>query len=652
MRITDLLKPEAVKLGAKAKDKADAINQLVTLMEKEGNITDAAVYKKDVLAREEQFSTGMDGGIAIPHGKSKGVSKAGLAAMTVPSGVDYKSSDGKPTKLMFLIAAPDTAANEHLEVLSKLSTLLMDSKFVADLEAAKSVEEFRAVVDKAEKAKDVKETKAKKEASAGSTDYRILAITACPTGIAHTYMAAEGIQKKGEELGIPIKVETQGSVGAKNVLTAAEIAKADGIIIAADKNVDLSRFEGKRVYVTNVTKGINAPEELINKITSGEAAIYHSGKKAAASASSDEKDSAGHTIYKHLMSGVSHMLPFVVGGGILIAIAFLLDGAAAGTSSFGSSTVVPAFFKGVGGVAFGFMLPILAGYIAYSIADRPGLAVGFVGGSLAASGTTFATLMDKDLTAIPSGFLGALIAGFLGGYLVLGLGKIFDKLPDSLEGIKPVLLYPLFGILIIGLVMFIINPFVGAINTGITNWLNGLGDSNKILLGLVVGGMMSVDMGGPVNKAAYVFGTAQLATQTQVGQEIMAAVMVGGMVPPIVTALSTTFFKNRWTEDERKAGLVNYIMGASFISEGAIPFAAADPLRVLVSCIIGSGVAGSLSMAFGCASPAPHGGLWVAAVLTNWPMFIVALIAGSVVGALILSFWKKPLSPEESGLEK
>ena len=482
--------------------------------------------------------------------------------------------------------------------------------------------------------------------------YRILGITACPTGIAHTYMAAEGLTQKGKELGIPIKVETQGSVGAKNVLTAEEIAKADGIIIAADKNVDMSRFEGKRVYVTNVTKGISEPEALIEKITSGEAPICHSGKKAAAAPASGEKDSAGHTIYKHLMSGVSHMLPFVVGGGILIAIAFLLDGSAAGTSSFGTSTVVPAFFKNVGGVAFGFMLPILAGYIAYSIADRPGLAVGFVGGSLAASGMTFASIMDSTVTAVPSGFLGALIAGFAGGYIVLGLGKLFDKLPDSLEGIKPVLLFPLCGIFIMGLLMFLINPVVGAINTGITAWLNGLGSGNKIVLGLVLGGMMSVDMGGPINKAAYVFGTAALASGDQIGQEIMAAVMVGGMVPPIVTALSTTFFKNRWTEEERKAGVVNYIMGISFISEGAIPFAAADPLHVLVSCICGSAVAGALSMAFGCASPAPHGGLWVAAVLTNWPMFIVALIVGSIVGALILSFWKKPLSPEESGLEK
>ena len=482
--------------------------------------------------------------------------------------------------------------------------------------------------------------------------YRILGITACPTGIAHTYMAAEGLTQKGKELGIPIKVETQGSVGAKNVLTAEEIAKADGIIIAADKNVDMSRFEGKRVYVTTVTKGISEPEVLIEKITSGEAPIYHSGKKAAAAPAAGEKDSAGHTIYKHLMSGVSHMLPFVVGGGILIAIAFLLDGSAAGTSSFGTSTVVPAFFKNVGGVAFGFMLPILAGYIAYSIADRPGLAVGFVGGSLAASGMTFASIMDSTVTAVPSGFLGALIAGFAGGYIVLGLGKLFDKLPDSLEGIKPVLLFPLCGIFIMGLLMFLINPVVGAINTGITAWLNGLGSGNKIVLGLVLGGMMSVDMGGPINKAAYVFGTAALASGDQIGQEIMAAVMVGGMVPPIVTALSTTFFKNRWTEEERKAGVVNYIMGISFISEGAIPFAAADPLHVLVSCICGSAVAGALSMAFGCASPAPHGGLWVAAVLTNWPMFIVALIVGSIVGALILSFWKKPLSPEESGLEK
>ena len=485
------------------------------------------------------------------------------------------------------------------------------------------------------------------------THYRILGVTACPTGIAHTYMAAEAIAKKGEELGIPVKVETQGSVGAKNVLTAEDIRGAEGIIIAADTNVDLSRFEGKRVYVTTVSKGVSDPGALIDMITSGAAPIYHAeGKGKKAETTQNEKESAGHTIYKHLMSGVSHMLPFVVGGGILIAIAFLLDGAHAGTSTFGMGTPAAAFFKTVGGVAFNFMLPILAGYIAYSIADRPGLAVGFVGGSLAASGYTFQSIMDSTITPIPSGFLGALVAGFLGGYLVLWLGKLFDKLPDSLEGIKPVLLYPLVGILAIGFVMFLINPIVGAINAGITAWLSGLGTGNKIILGLVLGGMMSVDMGGPINKAAYVFGTAALANGDLISQEIMAAVMVGGMVPPIVTALSTTFFKSRWTEEERKAGIVNYIMGISFISEGAIPFAAADPARVLGSCIIGSAVAGGLSMAFGCASPAPHGGLWVAAVITNWPMFIVALAAGSIVGALILSFLKKPLSPEESGLEK
>ena len=535
-----------------------------------------------------------------------------------------------------MIAAPENSNNLYMEVLSKLAVMLVNEDFVKELKNAKTPEEFLAKIDAAENAKD--EVKAAPAVNNGLP--RILAVTACPTGIAHTYMAAENLTKKAEEMGIYLKAETQGSVGAKNVLTDEEIANAEGIIIAADKNVEMSRFSGKPVYTTTVSKGINEPEVLINKILNKEAPICTAEASSKAS-SVGEADSLWHTIYKHLMNGVSHMLPFVVGGGILIALAFLVDNKAIGTGSFGSGTPLAAFFNSVGGAAFGFMLPILAGYIAMSIADRPGLAVGFVGGSIAAAGSNFAALFNPEAAVVSSGFLGALLAGFAGGYLTKGLEKACDKLPDSLEGIKPVLIYPLLGILGIGVIMFAVNPIMGSINTGMANMLNGLGTTNLVLLGAVVGGMMSVDMGGPVNKAAYVFGTAMLAEGTEVGKIIMASVMVGGMVPPLVIALSTTVFKNRWTDEERKNGLVNYIMGLSFISEGAIPFAAADPIRVLPACVVGSAVAGALSAIFRCTSPAPHGGFWVVGIIGNPIMYVVALLVGTVVGAVILSLLKK-----------
>ncbi|MBR4763325.1 MAG: PTS transporter subunit EIIC, partial [Lachnospiraceae bacterium] len=524
----------------------------------------------------------------------------------------------------------------------------MDDDFTKSLRAAKTKEEFLDIVDKFEVAKLAEEV-TKMEQAAESGGYEVLAITACPTGIAHTYMAAEALEKAANARGIKIKVETQGSVGAKNVLSADEIRNAKGIIIAADKKIELDRFSGKQVLQTNVTAGINKPDELINKILNNEAPVMDG--TVSESAGPAEKESTAHVFYKNLMNGVSHMLPFVVGGGILIAIAFLLDQPGMGTPAYGSSTPLAHFFKQIGDTAFGFMLPILAGFIAQSIADRPGLAVGFVGGALASAGYSFAWLANPDAPLVGGGFLGALLAGFVGGYLTLFLERACDKLPDSLEGIKPVLIYPLVGIFMIGLVMFAVNPLMAAINVGISNFLNGMGTTNLVLLGAVVGGMMSIDMGGPINKAAYVFGTAMLAEGTDAGKMIMAAVMVGGMVPPIAVALSTTFFKNRWTEADRKAGIVNYIMGLSFISEGAIPYAAADPARVIPSCIAGSAVAGALSCLFGCQSPAPHGGAWVIAVITNPVMYMVALIAGSIVGCLVLSFLKKPLSPAESGLK-
>lgn len=657
MRITSLLKPEAVKIGGVASDKDDAIAKLVELMETQGNVVDVEAYTEAVHARESFGSTALGEGIAIPHAKTAAVSAPGLAAMTLPEGVDYDAPDGLPTTLMFLIAAPDTKADVHLEVLSRLSMLLMDPEFCDSLRAAKTSEEFLAVIDAAEDAKLAAENaKAAETATADAAGYDLVAITACPTGIAHTYMAAEALENKAKEMGLRIKVETQGSAGAKNVLTAEDIAGAKGVIIAADKNIELSRFDGKPLFSCPVSRGINEPEALINEVMEGRAPTHHNAGGAAAPASTSDGESTWHKIYKHLMNGVSHMLPFVIGGGILTAIAFLVDQPGLGTSAYGSSIPVAALFKTIGGEAFGLMLPILAGYIASSIADRPGLAPGFVGGLFAKAGYDFAYLGTLDATTLVSGgFIAALFAGFAAGYLILGIERACDKLPSSLEGIKPMLIYPVLGTLAIGVVMLALNPVFAAINTALNGFLAGLGTSNIVVLGLVLGGMMSVDMGGPFNKAAYVFGTAALDPSSGLGttgQVIMASVMVGGMVPPLVIALSTTFFKNRWTKQDRNAGLVNYIMGLSFISEGAIPFAAADPGHVLPSCIIGSAVAGGLSAAFGCTSPAPHGGAWVTAVIGNPAMWLLACLVGSVVGCLILSLWKKPLDASESGLEK
>nr|WP_317285756.1 fructose-specific PTS transporter subunit EIIC [uncultured Parolsenella sp.] len=657
MRITSLLKPEAVKIGGVASDKDDAIAKLVKLMETQGNVVDVDAYTEAVHARESFGSTALGEGIAIPHAKTAAVSAPGLAAMTLPEGVDYDAPDGLPTTLMFLIAAPDTKADVHLEVLSRLSMLLMDPEFCDSLRAAKTSEEFLAVIDTAEDAKLAAENaKAAAAATADAEGYDLVAITACPTGIAHTYMAAEALENKAKEMGLRIKVETQGSAGAKNVLTAEDIAGAKGVIIAADKNIELSRFDGKPLFSCPVSRGINEPEALINEVMEGRAPIHHNVGGAAAPAATSDGESTWHKIYKHLMNGVSHMLPFVIGGGILTAIAFLVDQPGLGTSAYGSSIPAAALFKTIGGEAFGLMLPILAGYIASSIADRPGLAPGFVGGLFAKAGYDFAYLGTLDATTLVSGgFIAALFAGFAAGYLTLGIERACDKLPGSLEGIKPMLIYPVLGTLAIGVVMLALNPVFAAINTALNGFLAGLGTSNIVVLGLVLGGMMSVDMGGPFNKAAYVFGTAALDPSSGLGttgQVIMASVMVGGMVPPLVIALSTTFFKNRWTKQDRNAGLVNYIMGLSFISEGAIPFAAADPGHVLPSCIIGSAIAGGLSAAFGCTSPAPHGGAWVAAVIGNPAMWLVACLVGSVAGCLILSFWKKPLDASESGLEK
>ena len=657
MRITSLLKPEAVKIGGVASDKDDAIAKLIKLMETQGNVVDVDAYTEAVHARESFGSTALGEGIAIPHAKTAAVSAPGLAAMTLPEGVDYDAPDGLPTTLMFLVAAPDTKADVHLEVLSRLSMLLMDPEFCDSLRATKTPEEFLAVIDAAEDAKLAAENaKAAAAATANAAGYDLVAITACPTGIAHTYMAAEALENKAKEMGLRIKVETQGSAGAKNVLTAEDISGAKGVIIAADKNIELSRFDGKQLFSCPVSRGINEPEALINEVMEGHAPIHHNVGGATAPAATSDGESTWHKIYKHLMNGVSHMLPFVIGGGILTAIAFLVDQPGLGTSAYGSSIPAAALFKTIGGEAFGLMLPILAGYIASSIADRPGLAPGFVGGLFAKAGYDFAYLGTLDATTLVSGgFIAALFAGFAAGYLTLGIERACDKLPSSLEGIKPMLIYPVLGTLAIGVVMLALNPVFAAINTALNGFLAGLGTSNIVVLGLVLGGMMSVDMGGPFNKAAYVFGTAALDPSSGLGttgQVIMASVMVGGMVPPLAIALSTTFFKSRWTKQDRNAGLVNYIMGLSFISEGAIPFAAADPGHVLPSCIIGSAIAGGLSAAFGCTSPAPHGGAWVTAVIGNPAMWLVACLVGSVAGCLILSFWKKPLDANESGLEK
>lgn len=637
MKITDLLKKESVELGVKVSDKEAAIDRLVGLMDAGGRLKDKAGYKEGIKAREALGSTAVGDGIAIPHAKVAAVKEPGLAAMVVPDGVDYEAFDGSPAQLIFMIAAPEGEADVHLEALSRLSTLLMDQDFKNDLIKSKTKEEFLQLIDDKESERYQKKNTAGAAKAAGG--YRVLAVTACPTGIAHTFMAAENLEQSGKKLGIPVKAETNGAEGANNVLTKEEIAAADGIIIAADKNVEMARFDGKPVIIATVSDGIHKGEELIKKAVSKDVPVYHY-TGTSSSSENTEKGGFGYSVYKHMMSGVSHMLPFVIGGGILIALAFLFDDYSIDPSNFGKNTPLAAYIKTIGEQAFGMMLPILAGYIAMSIADRPGLAVGFVGGLVAKMGATFA---NPGGGSVNSGFLGALLAGFIGGYIVLLLKKSFSKLPKSLEGIKPVLLYPLIGIFLVAVVTTFINPFVGAINDGITSMLNGMGGTSKIILGAVVGGMMSVDMGGPVNKAAYVFGTAQLA---EGNFDIMAAVMAGGMVPPIAIALCTTFFKNKFTDKERQSGLVNYIMGLSFISEGAIPFAAADPIRVLPSCIIGSAVAGGLSMALGCTLRAPHGGIFVLPTIGNPFGYLIAIVIGSAVGCFILASLKKNLKSE------
>lgn len=645
MRIVDLINKNSVKLDLNTKSKLDVVDELVDLVNDSGNLNDKNEYKKAILAREKLGTTAIGEGVAIPHAKNKSVNKACLAAGVSKEGIDYEAFDDSLSHLFFMIAAPDGANDTHLEVLSRLSTILMDESFRNDLMNSPSVEEFLDLIDEKEKEK-FPEEEVEEETDTKSDLPTVLAVTACPTGIAHTFMAAENLSQKADAKGISIKVETNGSAGIKNALTKEEIEHATCIIVAADKNVEMARFNGKKVIITKVADGIHKADELIDRAIKGDAPIYHTSEDNSSKEVSNEKEGIGRQFYKHLMNGVSHMLPFVVGGGILIALAFLLDDYTINPANFGMNTPVAAFFKTIGGQAFGFMLPVLAGYIAMSIADRPGLAVGFVGGVLASSGYTFGNIMNfADASPVSAGFLGALLAGFVGGYLVLGLKKLFNVLPDALEGIKPVLLYPVCGILLIGLIMLAVNPVVGAINTGLNNFLASMSGTSKIILGTILGAMMAIDMGGPFNKAAYVFGTAQL-TVVNAGPEqfaIMAAVMIGGMVPPIAIALATTFFKNRFTESERKSGVVNYIMGLSFITEGAIPFAAADPIHVIPACIVGSGIAGALSMAFGCGLRAPHGGIFVLPTISNPIMYFVALLIGSVVGALLLGVLKKPL---------
>lgn len=635
MKITDLLDKNSISLNARVNSKKEVIDELVALMEKSGKLNDVEAYRKLVFAREEQGTTGVGNGVAIPHGKGDCVITPGLSAMVVKKGVDFESLDGAPVELIFLIAAPNTEDNVHLNLLSKLATLLMDENFVEQLKNAKSEEEFLNIISEAEKTKKEKEnvissTQAVNQKS--EFEKKILAVTACPTGIAHTYMAAESLEKEAKKLGISMKVETRGSGGAKNVLTDKEIKQADAIIVAADTKVPMDRFAGKKVIEVQVSDGINKAKELIQKAISGNIPIYHAKNGSyEKTVEISQKSNKGHQVYKHLMNGISHMLPFVVGGGILIAVAFLIDSLTADVSTtneianLGTITSGASFFKGLGDLAFGFMLPILSGYIAMSIADRPGLAVGFVGGALAKNGT--------------SGFLGALIIGFIAGYIVIFLKKLFSKLPHSLEGIKPVLLYPVFGILLVGGIMtFIIEPPVGALNVTLNNALKGMNTSSKVILGMLLGGMMAVDLGGPMNKAAYVFGTASIAAGNY---EIMAAVMMGGMIPPCAIALATILFKNKFTESEKKAGPTNFIMGLAFISEGAIPFAAADPLRVLPSLIIGSAVGGALSMMFDCTLMAPHGGIFVFPVVGNPLFYLLSLIIGTIVGAVLLGVLKK-----------
>lgn len=645
MRIIDLLKPEAITLGLDISSKDDAINALIGLHAAAGNLKDKDAYKAAILAREEQGSTAIGDGIAVPHAKTSAVKAPALAAITVKNGVDYGAPDGKPSDLLFMIAATEDG-DVHLEILSRLMVMLMDPDFTAKLRAAKSVDEFLQTIDAQEKIKypDEEVKPAEKEAPKG---YRILGVTACPTGIAHTYMAAEALEKKAKEMGYSIKVETDGSGGAKNVLTKKEIEECDGIIVAADKNVEMARFDGKKVLKTSVSSGINKPGELIQRVVDGKVPVYHSdgSEEPDSSEYSEEKESFGRKIYKHLMNGVSHMLPFVVGGGVLIALGFLIDTIAGNANvggTFGFTNPVASAVFWIGKAAFSFMLPILAGYIAQSIADRPGLLPGIVGGLFAANGFTFkAFIANQGLVGddkAVSGFLGALLAGFIAGILVNGLKKAFSWLPKSMDGIKPVFIYPLLGTLLIGVVMCVLNPVVGVVNIALSNGLSSIGETSRVLLSIVLAAMMAIDMGGPFNKAAYVFGTAAIADGNT---WIMAAVMIGGMVPPIAIALATTFFKNRWTKEELKSGPVNYLMGLCFITEGAIPYAASDPLRVIPSCMVGSAVAGLITSLFGCACPAPHGGIFTFIVVDHPFGYIIALVAGSIVGALMLALLKK-----------
>lgn len=630
MRITDLLSKDGIELNVTAKDKNDIIDKMTKLMLKTGRITDLNDYKGLVLKREEEGSTGVGEGIAIPHGKGECVTEPGLVAMVVPAGVEYDALDGKPVNLLFMIAAPNTSDNVHLDVLSRLSTMLMDTEFKNKLISAKSKTEFLNIINETENEKFKEETKQEQ-------GYEILGITACPTGIAHTYMAAEALEAAGKEVGHLVKIETQGQSGVKNKLTKEEIKNAKAIIIAADIDIDLSRFKGKKILKAKVADGIHKPKELIEKaLTDKNIPVYQGNGKD--DSEYENSDGVGSRIYRHLMNGVTHMLPFVVGGGILIAIAFLLDDYSIDPSNFGMNTPIAAFFKTIGGIAFDFMLCILSGYIAMSIADRPGLAVGFVGGAVAKAGTTFASLTNPDVTLVSSGFLGALIAGFIGGYVVLLLRKVFSFLPKSLESVKPILIYPVGGILLIGLIMLAINPVVGAINTALNNFLSSMQGANKIILGAILGGMMSVDLGGPVNKASYTFGTGMLA---EGHYDIMAAVMAGGMVAPLAIALLATFFPKKLPKKDRQSALLNYIMGFSFISEGAIPFASADPIRVILSCVVGSAVAGAMSMLFNCTLMAPHGGIFVLPVVGNAALYLLSIVVGSLVAMFILAALKK-----------
>ena len=646
MKIIDLLKKDAIELNTSAASKSDAIDKLVALHEKAGNLLDVKAYKEAILAREAQGSTAIGEGIAVPHAKSESVKTPGLSAITVPSGVDYEAPDGKNSDILFMIAAP-LDGDLHLEILSRLMVMLMEPEFCAALRGAKTADEFLSIIDKKEAEKYPDEPKAEKPKKDG---YRVLAVTACPTGIAHTYMAAEALEKAGEKMGYPLKAETNGSGGAKNILTKKEIEECDGIIIAADKNVEMARFDGKPVIKTSVTNGINKPEELIQRIVDGKAAVYHAEGDELEATADDEKEGFGHKVYKHLMNGVSHMLPFVVGGGVLIALGFLIDTIAGNADvggTFGFTNPIASAVFWIGKAAFALMLPILAGFIAQSIADRPGLLPGIVGGVFAANGYTFqAFAQNKDLVgdvSAVSGFLGALLAGFVAGILVNLLKKAFSWMPKSMDGIKPVFIYPLLGTLLMGIFMCLINPVVGTINTALSNFLSSLGDTSKLLLSVVLAAMMAIDMGGPFNKAAYVFGTAAIADGNT---WIMAAVMIGGMVPPIAIALSTTFNKKKWTKEELKSGPVNYLMGLCFITEGAIPYAASDPIRVIPSCLVGSAVAGALTSVFNVTCPAPHGGIFTFIVCDHPLLYIVALAAGSVVGALMLALLKKNVNNE------